>query len=181
MIYFFQKSSGDIIAVGTNQEVDEKEIEILTWLFSEAQLVKDHSLSGKFVGPRKEMVSPWSTNATDIVHNAGIGHIQRIETYFKESNSSNFDPMLQQRFDQLDQSLFKLDRVPEIIKHIENIADYNDQEGLALSEEEISYLEGVAKEIGRPLTDSEVFGFSQINSEHGRHKIFNGTFIIDQS
>ena len=111
MIYFFQKSSGDIIAVGTNQEVDEKEIEILTWLFSEAQLVKDHSLSGKFVGPRKEMVSPWSTNATDIVHNAGIGHIQRIETYFKESNSSNFDPMLQQRFDQLDQSLFKLDRV----------------------------------------------------------------------
>jgi phosphoribosylformylglycinamidine synthase len=33
--------------------------------------------------------------------------------------------------------------------------------------------------LGRKLTDSEVFGFSQVNSEHCRHKIFNGTFIID--
>ncbi|MEE3227308.1 MAG: phosphoribosylformylglycinamidine synthase, partial [Bacteroidota bacterium] len=60
-----------------------------------------------------------------------------------------------------------------------DIQAYNEQEGLALSEEEVAYLESVAERIGRPLTDSEVFGFSQVNSEHCRHKIFNGTFVID--
>ena len=43
----------------------------------------------------------------------------------------------------------------------------------------LTYLESVATKIGRKLTDSEVFGFSQVNSEHCRHKIFNGTFVID--
>ena len=62
---------------------------------------------------------------------------------------------------------------------IENIADYNNQEGLALNEDEIEYLNDLSKRLGRPLTDSEVFGFSQVNSEHCRHKIFNGRFIID--
>ena len=69
--------------------------------------------------------------------------------------------------------------VPEPIVEVENIAAYNATEGLALNKEEIEYLENVATELGRKLTDSEVFGFSQVNSEHCRHKIFNGTFIID--
>lgn len=50
---------------------------------------------------------------------------------------------------------------------------------MALSPEEIEYLHNVEKQVGRPLTDSEIFGFAQINSEHCRHKIFGGTFIID--
>ena len=50
---------------------------------------------------------------------------------------------------------------------------------MSLSEEEIDYLEKISEKIGRPLTDSEVFGFSQVNSEHCRHKIFNGSFVID--
>ena len=62
---------------------------------------------------------------------------------------------------------------------IADIAAFNTQEGLALSTQEIEYLEGVAVKIGRKLTDSEVFGFSQVNTEHCRHKIFNGTFVID--
>ena len=48
-----------------------------------------------------------------------------------------------------------------------------------LNADEIAYLNGIAEKLGRKLTDSEVFGFSQVNSEHCRHKIFNGTFIID--
>lgn len=40
-------------------------------------------------------------------------------------------------------------------------------------------MENLSKKLKRNLTDSEVFGFSQVNSEHCRHKIFNGTFIID--
>lgn len=179
MIQFFQNSSDAIIAVGTSSTLSEKEIQKLKWLFSGAELLKREALESKFIGPRKEMISPWSTNATDIAHNAGIAAIFRIETYLKEDTVAAFDPMLQQVYSGLDQDIFSLDRAPASIQHIEDVASYNQQEGLALSSEEIEYLNQVSNDIGRPLTDSEVFGFSQINSEHCRHKIFNGTFIID--
>ena len=179
MIQFFQNSEDAVIAVGVSGKLSSDQINKLTWLFSGAKSVSADNISGKFIGPRKEMISPWSTNASDIAHNAGIETIYRIETYISETSAAAFDPMLQQVYEGLDQSIFTLDRAPQPIEHIHDIAAYNQQEGLALSQEEIEYLKGVAKEIGRPLTDSEVFGFSQINSEHCRHKIFNGTFIID--
>ncbi len=87
--------------------------------------------------------------------------------------------MISEKYTKLSQDIFTIAIQPEAILEIDDIAGYNTQEGLALSDEEISYLENVAKKIGRKLTDSEVFGFSQVNSEHCRHKIFNGTFIID--
>src|SRR5690606_13436117 len=65
------------------------------------------------------------------------------------------------------------------IVEINDIAAYSKANGLALSQEEVDYLDNVSKQLERPLTDSEIFGFSQVNSEHCRHKIFNGTFIID--
>ena len=179
MIQFFQKSSEAIIAVGVTAPLSDQDITKLNWLFSGAELMGTESIPGKFIGPRKEMISPWSTNATDIAHNAGINAAYRIETYLSEETAAAFDPMLQQVYEGLDQHIFTLDRKPQAIQHIENIASYNKQEGLALSEQEVEYLHNVSEEIGRPLTDSEVFGFSQINSEHCRHKIFNGTFIID--
>lgn len=179
MIQFFQNSEDTIIAVGVSSSLSTDELIKLEWLFSGAKPVSSDTINGKYIGPRKEMISPWSTNATDIAHNAGIDSIIRIETYLTEATAGAFDPMLQQVYENLNQSIFTLDRSAEPIKHIEDIASYNEQEGLALSSEEIEYLNGVSKEIKRPLTDSEVFGFSQINSEHCRHKIFNGTFIID--
>ena len=179
MIQFFQNSEDTVIAVGVSGNFSEDEISRLEWLFSGSKHVDAENISGKFIGPRKEMISPWSTNATDIAHNAGITSIFRIETYVTGTSAGAFDPILQQVYSGLDQSIFTLDRKPAPIEHIRDIAVYNDQEGLALSNDEIEYLKGVTKEIGRPLTDSEVFGFSQINSEHCRHKIFNGTFIID--
>ena len=91
----------------------------------------------------------------------------------------DFDPMISEKYSDLSQDIFTIDIQPEAIKNIEDIAAYNQQEGLSLSEEEVLYLENVSSKIGRPLTDSEVFGFSQVNSEHCRHKIFNGTFVID--
>lgn len=179
MIQFFQKSPDAVIAVGVPSSLSNEETKKLTWLFSGAEPISDTSLEGKFIGPRKEMITPWSTNASDIAHNAGIESIIRIETYISESSAGAFDPMLQQVYEGLDQDIFTLRHEPDAIEHIKDIAAYNQQEGLALSLDEIEYLEGVAKEIDRPLTDSEVFGFSQINSEHCRHKIFNGTFIIN--
>ena len=126
------------------------------------------------------MITPWSTNAVEITQNMGITGILRIEEFSAVEHSfTGFDPMIFQKFERLDQDTFDIHIKPEPIKDIVDIATYNEQEGLSLSEEEIGYLNNVSNKIGRPLTDSEVFGFSQVNSEHCRHKIFNGTFIID--
>ncbi|MCP4460308.1 MAG: phosphoribosylformylglycinamidine synthase [Cytophagales bacterium] len=179
MIYFFEKSPTEYFVVGSEISLDSEAIEKITWLFSDAILLDSYSINGDFIGPRKEMLSPWCSNALDIIQNAGIKGIWRVEPFTSGNELSDFDPMIQQKYDSIDQEVFTIDRTPEAIKSIDNLGAYSEVEGLALSSEEIDFLNGVAKEIGRPLTDSEVFGFSQINSEHCRHKIFNGEFIIN--
>ena len=180
MIYFFQSPQSSILAVSIDHEITGKEKDALEWLFSGAQLLNEKTVSGLFVGPRREMITPWSTNAVEITQNMSIAGVQRIEEYFPTNGSDEgFDPMLQRRYEGLDQDIFTVDIKPAPILHIENLEEYNEQEGLALSPEEIEYLHGVEGQLGRKLTDSEVFGFAQINSEHCRHKIFGGSFIID--
>ena len=178
MISFF-KGASQVFAVATKEIIRPERIEKLQWLFGDAELISTELVEGLFIGPRKEMISPWSTNAVEITQNMGIEGIDRIEEYFAFDEEAGFDPMLQVKYTGLDQGIFTVDTKPEEIIHIQDIAAYNDQEGLALSQEEVDYLNSVSDDIGRKLTDSEVFGFSQINSEHCRHKIFNGTFIID--
>ena len=90
-----------------------------------------------------------------------------------------FDHMIFQKYTELNQDIFDIHIQPAPILEIEDIAAYNKQEGLSLNNEEVEYLNGLSKKLNRKLTDSEVFGFSQVNSEHCRHKIFNGTFVID--
>ena len=87
--------------------------------------------------------------------------------------------MLESKFTNPDQSIFRIDKKAQDVIYVDDIKKYNDNEGLALSNNEIDYLKNVSKRLKRKLTDSEVFGFSQVNSEHCRHKIFNGKFIID--
>ena len=180
MIQFFKTQSKSIIAVYSARSLNQDDIDKLIWLFSEATYLKPQSLDGWFVGPRKEMLTPWSTNAVEISQNMGIEGIRRMEEFYEvENEHAKFDPMLQALYNGLNQQVFAIEKEPDPIKNIKDIAAYNEQEGLALSADEITYLEWVAKEMGRPLTDSEVYGFAQVNSEHCRHKIFNGTFIID--
>jgi len=180
MILFFKAQNGNYIAVSAKESFSENNVEKLCWLFGEAQKIDSVKIDGFFVGPRKEMITPWSTNAVEITQNMGIDGIIRIEEYFEVADThAKFDPMLQHLYTGLDQNLFTTDRKPEPIINIDDIAAYNEKEGLALSEKEIKYLNEVSKKLNRPLTDSEVFGFSQVNSEHCRHKIFNGIFIID--
>ena len=179
MILFF-KGKSNLIAVDTQQELSIPDIEKLVWLFEEATLIAEDYLSGIYVGPRKEMITPWSTNAVEITQNMGIEGIKRIEEFFPSQNDQpNFDPMLQVVYKGLNQEIFEINHIPEPILSIDDIAAYSSSEGLALSEDEVIYLNEVAHKLGRKLTDSEVFGFSQVNSEHCRHKIFNGNFIID--
>lgn len=179
MITFFRTPSQSVIAVETASELSQETIEKLNWLFGNATLIHSLEIGESFVGPRREMITPWSTCAVEITQNMGIGGITRIEEYIPHTSNEGFDPMLQRKYNQLDQSIFTIDKKPESIVYIENIATYNESEGLALSQDEIDYLNSVSDKMGRKLTDSEVFGFSQVNSEHCRHKIFNGKFIIN--
>jgi len=183
MIQYFPTSTMTVYAVQTTKQLSAETLSKLHWLFATKQpdstLPKD-SLTGTFIGPRAAMVTPWSTNAVEITQNMGIEGLVRIEELLHvDSNYSDFDPMISQRFENPGQDIFTVNITPESIKNIEDIASYNQHEGLALNAEEVTYLENLSKKLGRPLTDAEVFGFSQVNSEHCRHKIFNGTFIID--
>lgn len=185
MIHFFGNESTTVFAVQTDKKsnADEMSAETtskLNWLFANAYKIEKSVLTDFFIGPRAAMITPWSTNAVEITQNMGIEGIIRIEEFQKVSKDfTDFDPMLSQKYSELNQDIFTININPEPILYIDNIAEYNKQEGLALSDEEVIYLENLSKKLNRKLTDSEVFGFSQVNSEHCRHKIFNGTFVID--
>ena len=185
MIHFFGGQSKTVFVVQTQKMIEATDIKKLHWLFnsevSNSQVNNsDAILDGTYVGPRAAMITPWSTNAVEITQNMGIAEIVRIEEFKKvESGFSDFDPMLSQKYTGIDQSIYTIHVKPEPILEIDDINAYNQKEGLSLNDEEVKYLEDLAKKLKRKLTDSEVFGFSQVNSEHCRHKIFNGTFIID--
>ena len=180
MIHFFGDPSSLVYALESGQSLSPEDIRKLTWLFGNQPKLEAASVDAFFVGPRAAMVTPWSTNATEITQNMGIEGIVRIESYRRVAEAdTGFDPMLFQKYARLGQDLFHIEHQPDPIREIADIAAYNQEEGLALSAEEIGYLQDLSGRLGRMLTDSEVFGFSQVNSEHCRHKIFNGTFIID--
>uniref|UniRef100_UPI00404A9ACB phosphoribosylformylglycinamidine synthase n=1 Tax=Flavobacterium sp. TaxID=239 RepID=UPI00404A9ACB len=180
MIFFFENQNQTLFAVQTHSKLQADAIEKLNWLFDQAKLIENQQIDGFFVGPRASMITPWSTNAVEITQNMGIEGIIRIESFEKSTETDvDFDPMLSQKYTQLNQEIFDVHVKPEPIILVENIAAYNQQEGLSLSEDEVEYLENLSEKLNRKLTDSEVFGFSQVNSEHCRHKIFNGTFKID--
>jgi len=189
MIVYFKKNKS-VYVVETQHVFSPEESLKLVWLFSEANQLMEKAISGVYIGPRKEMVTPWSTNAVEITQNMGLKGIQRVEELVEiivpvdnmdilEYAKSMYDPMLQQLYQHPGQEIFTIDIKPEPIQYIDDLPAYTRKEGLALSEEEINYLNDLSKKIGRKLTDSEVFGFSQVNSEHCRHKIFNGTYIIN--
>ena len=180
MIHFFGDVTTKVFAVQTTAEISKQSSQKLQWLFGNTPQIKQSAIADFFIGPRAAMITPWSTNAVEITQNMGIESIIRIEEFIPATETaSDFDPMLLQKFPLLDQTIFDVSATPEAIKDIHDIAAYNESEGLALNKEEVTYLDTLAIKLGRKLTDSEVFGFSQANSEHCRHKIFNGTFIID--
>ncbi len=180
MVIFFRGKQSNIIAVDSNANFDKIDLDKLSWLFSDSTPIEQDVITGTFIGPRKEMITPWSTNAVEITQNMGLKGILRIEEYFETHEEAPvYDPMLQRVYNNLNQEIFTIKHDPDPIQLIDDVAQYNQQEGLALSNDEITYLNELSKKLGRKLTDSEIFGFSQVNSEHCRHKIFNGTFIID--
>ena len=178
MILFFGKPKNPITALQIETKLEDVAIEKIVWLL-DSPWVNKESISGTFIGPRATMITPWSTNAVEITQNMGIQGIIRIEQFSPSQNHTQFDPMLFEKYNGLSTTIFDVNIDPESVIEIKDISTYNKKEGLSLNLEEVNYLESLSIRLKRPLTDSEVFGFSQVNSEHCRHKIFNGTFIID--
>jgi phosphoribosylformylglycinamidine synthase len=180
MIHFFENQSKTVFAVQTQNQISAEDISKLNWLFADAHKIEKSVLTDFFVGPRATMITPWSTNAVEITQNMGISGIIRIEEFHQVlEDFTDFDPMLSQKYTELHQDIFTINVTPEPILDIDDIDAYNKTEGLALSPEEVEYLDNLSTKLDRKLTDSEIFAFSQANSEHCRHKIFNGTFVID--
>ncbi|MFQ8826661.1 MAG: hypothetical protein ACLR76_03540 [Alistipes sp.] len=156
MILFFRKDR-TVYAVQADAALSAEQTDRLRWLLGDADLLAQQTLDGVFIGPRREMITPWSTNAVEITQNMGLPGIRRIEQFVEaESEDVPFDAMLQRKYRTIDQQVFTISKKPDPIVYIDDMAAYNRQEGLALSDEEIAYLESVSRRIGRKLTDSEV-------------------------
>ena len=179
MNYLFGDKTKLIYFVKATTKLSPVDVKKLLWLFGDKEPMKEHAIEGNFIGPRKEMITPWSTNAVEITVNMGIDGIERIEVFYPVTKEGKFDPMINQKYSRIDENSLTIDKEAEEIVLIDDIAKYNKKEGLALSDEEVEYLNKLSERIDRKLTDTEVFGFSQVNSEHCRHKIFNGVFVID--
>jgi phosphoribosylformylglycinamidine synthase len=142
------------------------------------------------VVPRLGTISPWSSKATDIARNCGldcVGRIERGVLFHVDSSHPAIPALLHDRMTQT--VLRSLDEAAKLFEHvpprplqfigISELREANRTLGLALSEEEIAYLERAYREMGRDPTDAELTMFAQANSEHCRHKIFNADWIID--
>jgi len=179
MILFFKKNLTYYV-VETTVQLSEDDQAKLTWLFDNADQLAVTNVEGFFVGVYPEVISPWSTNAVEITQIMQMKNIHRIEKFAKvEEDFKVSDPLTQNKYTGLSQQLFETNRTLEPVLNIESVKQYDKEQSLSLNENEIKYLENLSLELDRKLTDLEVYGFSQVNSEHCRHKIFNADFIID--
>ena len=140
------------------------------------------------VVPRLGTISPWSSKASDIARNCGLVGVKRIErgtAFYLQGGSLGVEAILHDRmtqtvlrsFDQADRLFEHV--LPRPLQFISDIRKANRDLGLALSDDEIEYLERAYRELGRDPTDAELTMFAQANSEHCRHKIFNADWVID--
>ena len=154
------------------------------------------------VVPRPGTISPWSSKATDIVHNCGLQSVVRVErgiAYYIEAS----EPLTQQQLNALGdllhdrmvetvfndlqqaQSLFSQHKPAPLMEvdilggGVSALEQANVSLGLALADDEIQYLVASFKGLERNPTDTELMMFAQANSEHCRHKIFNASWTLD--
>lgn len=180
MILFFIQKNGVVYALEVETSLTTEDEKKIKWLLGENQIISvtTNSIKGDFIGPHKTMVSPWCSNVLSILSSIGVNLVRRIEMF--RPYDDRYDPMLEKRYMLLDQQIFSLENTKEgYFEYVEDLNAFNEKHGLALNEDDIQYLKRVSSKIERPLTDAEVFGYAQINSEHCRHKIFNGKFIIN--
>ena len=106
MILFFKTPQENVIATEIDHQPTREEIDKLCWLYGDAAYLPSESLTGCYVGPRREMITPWSTNAVEITQNMNLSGILRIEEYFPvDSEDAEHDPMLQRMYKELNQDI----------------------------------------------------------------------------
>jgi phosphoribosylformylglycinamidine synthase len=151
-----------------------------------------------FVVPRPGTISPWSSKATDIVHNSGLRHVTRIErgvAYYIEGSSAEDPALADVLHDRMTEVVLasieaasvlfqvteaaKLDSVNVLEGGKSALTTANQELGLALANDEVDYLYHAYITLQRNPTDVELMMFAQVNSEHCRHKIFNADWVID--
>lgn len=153
------------------------------------------------VVPRRGTISPWSSKATDILHNADLTAVRRLERgvawwlqggpftaeQLEQARGALHDRMVEEVLDHFDDArqLFE-EHAPRPLTTVDLLGDgrealeaANVELGLALAEDEIDYLAESFTRLGRNPTDAELMMFAQANSEHCRHKIFNASWSID--
>ncbi len=119
MIYFFGSPNELVFAVQSQNLLNDFNKEKLAWLFGNQPLIESTAIENGnqlFIGPRKTMITPWSTNAVEITQNMGITGIQRIEPFEAKPVDAIFDYMLFQKYSILDQKIFEVKVEPEPIK-----------------------------------------------------------------
>ena len=95
MVLFFGNANTKVFAVQISSELSQEDISKLVWLFGNQPIINTASIDAFFVGPRAAMITPWSTNATEITQNMGITGVVRIEEFQSvKKDFTNFDPML---------------------------------------------------------------------------------------
>ena len=108
MVIFFKTPANSIIATQADHQLTADEQKELSWLYNNAELIDNENLEGFYVGPRREMITPWSTNAVEITQNMGLKGITRIEEYYPVSSAdAEHDTMLQRMYDGLDQNILQ--------------------------------------------------------------------------
>ncbi|MCV6626840.1 MAG: phosphoribosylformylglycinamidine synthase, partial [Cellvibrionaceae bacterium] len=180
-------------------ELNEAEQTVLEALmhYGPSEAAQDPSGECYVVVPRPGTISPWSSKASDIVHNAGLAQVTRVERgiayYVSGAKRSDaiaaalHDRMVEAVFAELEQaaSLFRHE-TPKASTEVDILGGgrpalvlANSELGLALADDEIDYLVDSFQTLGRNPVDVELMMFAQANSEHCRHKIFNASWTLD--
>ncbi|MEM7562229.1 MAG: phosphoribosylformylglycinamidine synthase, partial [Pseudomonadota bacterium] len=183
--------------VDSDSSLDDSAQKILQSLLTYGPAEQSREVSGKafYVVPRPGTISPWASKATDIAHHCGLSQIRRIERGIVYQINSHdeipldliHDRMIESVFDELAhcEALFAshqarpLNQVDCLARGRDALIEANLNLGLALSDDEIDYLEKAYRDLGRNPSDVELMMFAQANSEHCRHKIFNASWDID--
>ncbi|HEX6158096.1 MAG TPA: phosphoribosylformylglycinamidine synthase, partial [Burkholderiales bacterium] len=175
--------------VETDGEVDAAGRKLLERLLDDGSPLPPPAAGALYlVVPRLGTISPWSSKASDIARNCGLASVKRIErgtAFFVDSENFSTESLLHDRMTQT--VLRSFDAAERLFEHVpprplqfvSDIGKANRELGLALSDDEIEYLERAYRGLGRDPTDAELTMFAQANSEHCRHKIFNADWIID--
>jgi phosphoribosylformylglycinamidine synthase len=178
--------------VELEREPDAEARKLLERLLDYGERPADARGEAFLVVPRLGTISPWSSKATDIARNCGLAGVRRIErgTLYRVEGARNRAAVGALLHDRMTETvLASPEDAPRLFGHVpprplrfvpvSDLRKENQALGLALSEDEIAYLEAAYRGLGRDPTDAELTMFAQANSEHCRHKIFNADWIVD--